>query len=749
MEQGTMNTVPLVRDVCLLGGGHSHVLLIRQWAMKPMPGVRLTLVSSATQTPYSGMLPGLVAGHYSVSDIHIDLRNLCTWAGVRFIEQTADSVDLDNKRICFATRPGIDFDVLSLDTGSTPDLGVPGAARHVTPVKPISDFYARWQEIRTRLEEPQAEPLTVAVVGSGAGGFELVTAIRHTLPQQRSRVHWILRDEEPLRGRPKKVGRLALESALRAGIEVVTRFDVRDVGAGKLRASDGRELACDEVLWCTGAVGPAWLAESGLLLDKRGFVATNAYLQSISHDFVFATGDIGTQINSPSAKAGVFAVRQAPVLFENLRHSVLGEDLKIFNPQGDFLSLMATGPKRAIASRGPIAIEADWVWLWKDHIDQKFMRLFTDLPRLNMNASLNRLPNALHDLAAATGPDAMLCKGCGSKVGDAVLERVLASLGQPTYSVELTDSQSGTRHSPARDTAVVEWRADSLVQSVDQINAIVDDPYVLGRMAVVHALSDVVTVDAVPVSAQVVVTLPRGVVTMVERDLTQLMSGIVEVLEEESCQLLGGHTVQGGELSVAVVINGHLRSADKDRSQVMRVTPGDVLVLTQPLGTGTLFAGHMLQQTSGDDISNAIDFMLTSNTLAANLLREHGCAAMTDVTGFGLTGHLRRLLVGLGTGAVVESSLVPMLNGAEQLAANGIRSSLWQDNRQVMEQLDVNATLGEDTLSLLCDPQTGGGLLAIVPANQLSNCLSALHESNFQYAVAIGAINESSKISIN
>ena len=122
---------------------------------------------------------------------------------------------------------------------------------------------------------------------------------------------------------------------------------------------------------------------------------------------------------------------------------------------------------------------------------------------------------------------------------------------------------------------------------------------------------------------------------------------------------------------------------------------------------------------------------------------------MTDVTGFGLTGHLRRLLVGLGTGAVVESSLVPMMNGAAQLAANGIRSSLWQDNRQVMEQLDVNATLGEDTLSLLCDPQTGGGLLAIVPANQLSNCLSALHESKFQYAVAIGAINDSSKISIN
>ncbi len=140
------------------------------------------------------------------------------------------------------------------------------------------------------------------------------------------------------------------------------KFDVVRVDAGKLNAADGRVVKLDEILWCTAATGPAWPEAAGLSVDHRGFVSTNALLQSISHDFIFATGDIGTQVETPSAKAGVYAVRQAPYLYENIRRYILGDALKPYRAQKDFLSLMATGGKRAIASRGPLAFEGDWIW---------------------------------------------------------------------------------------------------------------------------------------------------------------------------------------------------------------------------------------------------------------------------------------------------------------------------------------------------------------------------------------------------
>jgi len=456
-----MKSSAIVRDVFLIGGGHSHVLLIRRWAMKPMPGVRLTLISTDAHTPYSGMLPGLLAGHYSVDDIHVDLRILTTWAGVRFIEQSVIAINLDKQEVNFDKRPPMGFDVLSLDTGSTPDLSVLGAATHSTPVKPVHTFFNRWRDLTTRLQKQNAKTVSIGVVGSGAGGFELITAMRHALPVELAQCHWFLRGDYPLAGRPRKLGELALQAAKKQGIAVNTKVDVVEVKENILIAADGREFPVDEILWCTAAVGPEWAKQAGFKLDKRGFVATNEYLQSTSHPFVFATGDIGTQVDTPSLKAGVFAVRQAPVLFENIRRFLLNKSLKTYKPQSDFLSLMATGGKRAIACRGPIVIEANWIWQWKDHIDQKFMRQFKDLPDMS-SIKIGRVSEELLD-ADETANDinnTMPCKGCGAKVAGSVLQKVLSSL--PVS--DTNNVQSGIAQ--ADDAAVVVASSNRLVQSV-------------------------------------------------------------------------------------------------------------------------------------------------------------------------------------------------------------------------------------------------------------------------------------------
>ncbi|MFK7890825.1 MAG: selenide, water dikinase SelD [Granulosicoccus sp.] len=746
-----MKTVPIVRDVVLVGGGHSHVLLIRRWAMKPMPGVRLTLVSSAVFTPYSGMLPGLVAGHYTQEDIHIDLLRLCAWANVRFIEQSVTRLDLDSQCVCFESRPEIGFDILSLDTGSTPDLNIPGAAEHTTPVKPVSDFNKRWQKIRHTVEASPNAERTVGVVGSGAGGFELICAMRHALPEH-MQCFWFLRGSNPLRGRPDAVGRLALTAASRAGIQIVKNFDVVEVKQKQLIAADGRVFDVDDILWCTSAVGPAWLACSGLDLDARGFVATNAFLQSVSHEYVFATGDVGTQIDTPSSKAGVFAVRQAPILCQNIRRLLLQGTLKTYTPQKDFLSLMATGPKSAIASRRRVAIEGAWVWRMKHWIDQRFMDKFKSLPVRDMKHAEQTVSPALQLRGTASNKphvveensDVMLCRGCGAKVGDRILQKVLS--GFTANERRKLPLLSAMTQSVAEDSAVLGWPSQLLVQSVDQINAIVDDPFTLGRIAALHALSDVFTLNASVHSAQILITLPEAAEPIVERELTLVMQGVLNEFENEACALVGGHTSQGAELSIGLVVNAALDQSSE--REPVKVNIGDRLVLTQSLGAGVLFAALMQDKARGNEISAAIGNMLISNRRAAQILYAHEAALTTDVTGFGLLGHLQRLMSSAPFGVTVHGHTVPLIPGALRVAQQGVRSTLWLQNSAILDEVEVASSADGLRLELLCDPQTGGGLLSVVPADQAASAVQQLHAAGYRDASIIGSVIDGTGIQV-
>ena len=358
----------------LIGGGHSHALFLRQWALNPLPGVQLTLISRDVLTPYSGMLPGYVAGHYSYDDIHVNLQKLCSWAGVHFIEDEMTGIDLVNKNVKVRESETVSYDLLLLDTGSTPLLNVPGAAAHAIPVKPVYSFIERLRELE------QSNATEIGIVGAGAGGYELAMAIAHRFRDNPMNIHWFLRGERALSDRSRRVGELALKHALDAGIHIHRKFDVERVESNCLFATDGRSQQFEQLLWCTAATAPEWPRQSGLEVDDRGFVATNKYLQSRSHPDVFASGDIGTQIDSPSAKAGVFAVRQASILLNNVRAQIKEEPLRVFVPQTDFLSLVSTGKKHAIGSRSGLSFAGKWVWKLKHHIDQSFMNKFINLP---------------------------------------------------------------------------------------------------------------------------------------------------------------------------------------------------------------------------------------------------------------------------------------------------------------------------------------------------------------------------------
>jgi selenide,water dikinase len=356
--------------------------------MQPIPGVRVTLVSRAVDTPYSGMVPGLIAGHYSRDDAYIDLQPLARFAGARAIYDEAIGLDLARRHVRLRKRPPVSYDVLSIDIGSTPNLQVLGAAEHAVAVKPIDQLLERWAALTARLRADDASK-RIAVVGGGAGGVELLLAVQYALRRLftstsrgdgRFEYSLFTAGEHLLPSHNVSVRRRFERVLAERHVNVHRGSPVVEVTADAIRTADGRTHWIDEKLWTTEAAAAPWLAESGLAVDEQGFVQVSRTLQSTSHPEVFATGDIAAMVHDPRPKSGVFAVRQGPPLSRNLRRMLLGQRLEPYHPQRQFLSLISTGDRYAIASRGPIAFEGAWVWRWKDWIDRRFMRTYNDLP---------------------------------------------------------------------------------------------------------------------------------------------------------------------------------------------------------------------------------------------------------------------------------------------------------------------------------------------------------------------------------
>ena len=368
-----------MKTLILAGGGHAHVEVLRRFGLSRPPGVRVLLVSPDSHTPYSGMLPGLLAGHYTRDDCHIDLRPLCDLAGAAFAVTRVEGIDLASRRVRCADGQTHGFDALSLDVGSTPDLrSVPGAAEHTVPVKPVSGLLEAWRDMEARCERRPAGPLRLAVVGGGAGGAEVALAMRRRCRREDPR-------QEPaiaivtnglLSGHSARARVLVARALARRRITLMDERLVVRLTAGEIQCASGERVPADLIVWATGAAAVPWVRLCGLACDDRGFAAVNDGLQSPSHPFVFAAGDVATMLTRPLPKAGVFAVRQGPLLDENLRRYLAGEPLRPFRPQPRYLSLMSTGDGHGIASWAGLAWEGRWVWAWKDRIDRSFMRKY-------------------------------------------------------------------------------------------------------------------------------------------------------------------------------------------------------------------------------------------------------------------------------------------------------------------------------------------------------------------------------------
>ena len=363
-------------------------------------------------------------------------------------------------------------------------------------------------------------------------------------------------------------------------------------------------------------------------------------------------------------------MRAGPIVKDNLIAYILNQPLTNHKPQTEFLGLISTGEKYAVASRGNHALEGAFLWTLKDQIDRTWMGGYQNLPTMeeelmtnsnsesdsNKGSQTNFIPNSLFN----RGPDAlaafaevnMRCGGCGAKVGSTTLTRVLDTVHRRrTFR---SAANITTKKIDPDDAAIVHLpkgcSGGAMIHTIDFFRSFISDPYTFGMIAAVHALSDIHAMGADAINALALAVVPFAATeSITEFTLIDMLSGASDVFDEENCELIGGHTCEGAELALGFAVNG-FTSEPRSLLRKRGGKVGDKIVLTKPLGTGALFAADMRAKCRGLHVEEAITSMKTSNRLASKVAMQFvrktkGIHAATDVTGFGLIGHLLEMLI--------------------------------------------------------------------------------------------------------
>ncbi len=694
------------KDLILIGGGHSNLKVIKDFVKKPIPNLRITLISNVIDTPYSGMLPGYIEGLYTWRDVNIDLYKLSTFGNFRFIHDEVININGKERKIFFNQRPHIKFDYLSINIGIESDFSkIQGAKKYTVPLKPISRINYNFFQNKLNVNN-------IAIIGAGSAGVEISLALRKRVNKNInvtlfSGANGILPSYDKITS--QKIKKILINS----NIKLIEKDPVRLINKNYIITSKNIKHSIDKSILATNGLAPSWIRNTDLKLCAKGFIETNTNFQT-NFDYIFASGDIINFANKDLPKSGVYAVKSGKILSKNIRNKILKKQLLNYIPQNYHLSLIGLANNKALGHKYGLSFVNKFNFDIKKLIDKNFVEKY----------SLKKISKM--KLKKVNNPE-MLCKGCAAKISIDVIKNSIPS--ELSYI--------------SNDAALIPT-SKNLYHTIDMINSIITDPYKLGMISANHSLSDIYASGSKPVSAQMILQLPLASNEINSRDLNQVFSGAKDILQKNSCELSGGHTMIGEDdhpvIGFSVIGKGNYLQSKKILQN------GDLLILTGKIGSGLIFAGINSDKIDSFYQIPVLEQMLEGNFLIGNVIKDIKPICATDITGFGLCNHLLNLINRVESlkGLNIKIKNIPIFDGVIKCINRKVRSSLFLQNynfgKDYLSYQDSSNSINE----ILFDPQTVGGIAFIIPKNEKQNTLSVLNKNKIPFSI-IGKVDNSQK----
>ncbi len=711
----------LEKDLVLLGAGHSNIEVLRNFSLKPIKGIRITLITNRLESPYSGMVPGYIEGVYKWSDIIIDLVQMSFHYDFRLICSEVTKIDGLNNKIFLKNREPLGYDYLSINTGiNSKDIISTGQKKLTLPLKPISGINSLVS--KTILIQKKNPANKLVLIGAGAAGVEVALAFRMKFNDLGIKNQIIIISNkkfilEKYNYRVRKV----CENALKKNkIKVIYNKKVTKITENYVELDNKKKIYCSFPLLSTSSQPPSFIKKSNLSKTASGYLAIYGTLQIKNFKNIFASGDVSEISNVSNIKAGVFAVKQGIVLSKNLRNFINNKNLESYYPQKFYLSLIGLGKKRALANKYFLTFQGSIFWKLKEFIDRKFIKKYSFSIKKNSSEKPNFLEPYDND---------MQCEGCGNKIPQNVLKNVF--------------NEKIDVGSPDAEKVPV---TSNLFHTVDVISSIVKDPYLLGRIAAKHAINDLFAINSNPISAQMIVGLPPAKNIINERDLFQLKKGSQSIFNEANCKLSGGHSFSfnGDQIIVGFSLIGQKRKLMSSK----KFSEGKIYI-TGYIGSALVVAGIKEKKIAGIYYKNVLASMIASNYRLHKILSRNNIMIKTDISGFGLAIHLHNLFLrnNFLKGAEIYLDNIPLFKGAKLALQRSVASSLSESNKNfISKYLEIKNT-NNKLVNSIYDPQTAGGFIFICRDNE-QQAIKELKENNIKCTHIGNIIKNKKRITI-